>query len=80
MEALREQRVYETYIVLLKGIYKECTGTITLHKKSGKFPIKKGFREKDTIQPKLFTACPDEVISKLDANKWRIFEPLEICG
>lgn len=41
MEAFREQGLEETHIRLLDDIYKQCTGTITLHKNSGKFGINK---------------------------------------
>lgn len=66
VEALRYQGVENTYITLLEDIYSECTGTLILHKKTEKFPIKKGVRQGDTISPKLFTACLEGVFRKLD--------------
>lgn len=42
LKALKEEAIEETYINLLDNIYKDCTGRITLHKQSNKFPIRKG--------------------------------------
>ncbi len=50
----------------MKDIYRDSTATIQLHKKSRKFPIRKGVRQGDTISPKLFTACLEEVFKKLE--------------
>lgn len=36
------ERLKETYIGFLESIYYGCTGTIILHKKSGRLPVKKG--------------------------------------
>ncbi len=64
MQALRQQGVDELYIKELEDIYRDSTPTIQLHKKSRKIPIRKGFKQGDTISPKLFTACLEEIFKK----------------
>ncbi len=66
MQALRQQRDDELYIKVLEDIYRDCMATIQLHKKSRKIPIRKGVRQGDTISPKLFTACLEEIFKKLE--------------
>ena len=61
-KALRRQRVKilgEPYI----------TATVKLHKISDEIAIQKGFRQKDTISPKLFTAVLEEVFKNLEMEK-----------
>lgn len=65
MDALKDQGTRKTYLRLLDDIYEECTGRITLHRQSGKFPIGKEVRQGDTISPKLFTACLESVFRRL---------------
>ena len=65
-QALRRQGIDEPYIRVLEDIYRDSTTTIKLHKKSEKIPIKKGVRQGDTISPKLFTACLEEIFKKLE--------------
>ena len=66
MQALRNQGIEERYVKLLEDIYRGSTATIKLHKTSDKIPIKKGVRQGDTISPKLFTACLEEIFKKLN--------------
>ncbi len=47
-------------------VYSDTTATIKLYKKSRKIPIGKGVRQGDTISPKLFTACLEEIFKKLE--------------
>lgn len=51
---------------LLDDTYEACTGRITLHKQSEKFPIRQGVQQGDTISPELFTACLERVCTKLE--------------
>ncbi len=66
MQGLRKQGVDELYIKILEDIYRDSTATIQLHKKSSKIPIRKGVRQGDTISPKLFRACLEEIFKKLE--------------
>ena len=66
MRAIRNQGVEETYVQVLEDIYSNGTATIMLHKESEKIPIKKGVRQGDTISPKLFTACLEDIFRNLD--------------
>ena len=66
LNAIRQQGVGELYCRILEDIYKEGTAIIKLHKDTGKVPIKKGVRQGDTISPKLFTACLQEIFKKLN--------------
>ncbi len=50
----------------MEDIYRDSTATIQLHKKSRIIPIRKGVRQGDTISPKLFTACLEEIFKKLE--------------
>lgn len=49
MDALKDQGIEKTYLRLLDDIYEECTGKITFHKQSDKFPIRRGVGQEDTI-------------------------------
>ncbi len=66
MQVLRQQGVDELYIKVLEYIHRDSTATILLHKKSRKIPIRKGVRQSDSISPKLFTACFEEIFKKLE--------------
>ena len=68
LETIRKQGVEEAYCRVLEDIYKDGTATIKLHEETNKIPIKKGVRQGDTISPKLFTACLEEIFRKLN---WR---------
>ncbi len=72
MQALRQQGVDELYIKVLEDIYRDNTATIQLHKKSRKIPIRKGVRQGDTISPKLFTACLEEIFKKSEWDDIRL--------
>ena len=66
MQALRKQGIQETYVRTLEDVYTNSTATIKLHKDSERIPIGKGVRQGDTISPKLFTACLEEVFKNLE--------------
>ena len=66
MQAIRRQGVDEIYIRILQDIYHDGTATIKMHRESEKIPIKKGVRQGDTISPKLFTACLEDIFRNLD--------------
>ena len=72
LQALRNQGVEELYVKLFKDIYTECTATLQLHRNSEKIPIRKGVRQGDTISPKLFTACLEEIFKKLNWENFGI--------
>ena len=65
LEAIRNQGVSEVYCRVLEDIYREGTATIKIHTETGKIPFKKGVRQGDTISPKLFTACLEEIFRRL---------------
>ena len=66
LQALRKQGVEELYVKLFEDIYTDSTATLQLHRNSEKIPIKRGVRQGDTISPKLFTACLEEIFKKLN--------------
>ena len=66
MEALDKQGIESRYIELLKTIYKEGYTRTTLHKESRDIPINKGVRQGDTISPKLFTSCLEDIFRSLN--------------
>ena len=68
LRAIRNQGVEEIYCRILEDIYKDGTAAIKVHAETSKIPIKKGVRQGDTISPKLFTACLEEIFRKLE---WR---------
>jgi len=51
---------------ITNAIYQNSTSVIRLHQDSEKFKIKKGVRQGDTISPKLFTACLEEIFKQLE--------------
>lgn len=55
--ALRELAVEEACGGLLEDVYRDCRGSITLHRRIRESAIGKGVRQRDTISLKLFTAC-----------------------
>ena len=64
--SLRTQGISENLIELLEYIYVKGTATIKMHTETNKIKIKRGVRQGDTISPKLFSACLEEVFNKLD--------------
>ena len=66
ISALEKQGIELTYVNMIKNIYENCTSVIRLHKDSEPFQLQKGVRQGDTISPKLFTACLEEVFKQLD--------------
>ena len=65
MNALINQQVPKAYIDILKDIYSGGTSSIRLHKDSDRFVLERGVRQGDTISPKLFTACLEEVFMNI---------------
>jgi ribonuclease HII len=66
LSSLEEQGVEPTYISLLANIYTNCTSHVQLHKESKPINIKKGVRQGDTISPKLFTSCLENIFRSLN--------------
>ena len=61
LRSLKNQGIELPYIHLLKNIYTNCTSTIALNGNKTQFEIRKGVRQGDTISPKLFTSCLEEI-------------------
>ncbi|KAG6926619.1 hypothetical protein G0U57_011657, partial [Chelydra serpentina] len=68
LKALAEQGINTQYISLLKEANTGCTTDITLLETPLHIPIEKGVKQGDTISPKLFTACLEMVMNKIN---WR---------
>ena len=66
LQSLVSQGIELTYIHLLRDIYSNCTSTATLGENSIEINIKRGVRQGDTISPKLFTACLEQVFCNID--------------
>ena len=65
--SIREQGINENYVKIIENIYRNTATIIRLHKDSEKIKINKGVRQGDTISPKLFTACLENIFRKM---KW----------
>ena len=61
LRSLKNQGIELPYIHLLKNIYTNCTSTVALYRNKTQFEIRKGVRQGDTISPKLFTSCLEEI-------------------
>ena len=61
LRSLKNQGTELPYIHLLKNIYTNCTSTVALNGNKTQFEIRKGVRQGDTISPKLFTSCLEEI-------------------
>uniref|UniRef100_K7F154 Reverse transcriptase domain-containing protein n=1 Tax=Pelodiscus sinensis TaxID=13735 RepID=K7F154_PELSI len=68
LKALVEQGINAQYINLLKEANTGCTTGITLLGTPHRIPIEKGVKQGDMISPKLFTACFEMVMNKIN---WR---------
>lgn len=66
MKALQDQGIEQNYINVMWNIYKKSTTSLRLHRESERFHIQRGVRQGDTISPKLFTACLQEIFRTLD--------------
>ena len=72
LNALINQNIPLPYVKLLQHIYDSNTSNIRLHTDSPCFKLNRGVRQGDTISPKLFTACLEEVFKKLNWSKFGI--------
>jgi hypothetical protein len=63
---LTKQGIEKTYITLLEQIYADATAAIKLSTESRSFKLERGVRQGDTISPKLFIACLEDLFRKLD--------------
>ena len=61
LRLLKNQGIELPYIHLLKNIYTNYTSTVALNGKKTQFEIRKDVRQGDTISPKLFTSCLEEI-------------------
>ena len=69
IQTLERQAIHPTYVNLMKHIYSNNFSFIQLHKDSTIFQPHKGVRQGNTILPKLFTACLEEIFKKLVGNE-----------
>ena len=66
LKSLLQQGIEEQYIKLLKDIYSECTPTVHLKNEGIRIHINKGVRQGDTISPKLFTSCLEQIFHSIN--------------
>ena len=69
LQSLVEQGINKEYVELLKDANTRCSTEITLFKSPINIPVGKGVKQGDTISPKLFSACLEMVIRKLNWKK-----------
>jgi len=69
IKALRNARIDQRYINIIKHIQQTATIQIKLHETTGKVKINRGVRQGDIISPKLFTLVLETVFAKLDWDK-----------
>ncbi|KAG6454358.1 hypothetical protein O3G_MSEX008707, partial [Manduca sexta] len=65
-ESLKEQRVNEKYIRVIRSIYSNNKGKIKLETLGKSFPIERGVRQGDPLSPKIFIAILENVINKVE--------------
>uniref|UniRef100_A0A914W5Q0 Metalloendopeptidase n=1 Tax=Plectus sambesii TaxID=2011161 RepID=A0A914W5Q0_9BILA len=66
LQALHRQGFDNDYIALLQELNNDCMTDITLFYKPLRIPIGRGVRQGDTISPKLFTACLEDVFRQME--------------
>lgn len=68
IQALRNQRIENTYVNLLTKIYNHAEASVYLDEQTKTDPvfIRRGVRQGDTISPKLFTAALEEIFKNVD--------------
>ena len=66
LNSLRRQGANEHIVKVLQSFYTKGTAVIRLHKNTEKIKIEKGVRQGDTISPKLFTACLEEIFREVN--------------
>uniref|UniRef100_A0A914WPE5 Reverse transcriptase domain-containing protein n=1 Tax=Plectus sambesii TaxID=2011161 RepID=A0A914WPE5_9BILA len=66
LQALHQQGFDSNYIMLLQKLNNDCTTDIMLFYKPWRIPIGGGVRQGDTISPKLFTACLEDVFRQME--------------
>jgi hypothetical protein len=66
VHSLQRSLVDTSYVEVIKEIYDTATLQVKLHKLSNPVPVKRGVRQGDTISPKLFTSCLEDIFKLLD--------------
>ena len=64
--ALKEQGIRSEYVQLLRALLRDNTTDITLFSNPIRIPVSKGVKQGDTVSPKLFSACLEMVIRRLN--------------
>ena len=69
LNTLQNQGIDQICIDVLARIYENGYAKVDLHKQGNAIPIRRGVRQGDTISPKLFTACLEDIFRKLNWSK-----------
>ena len=62
LQSLRKQGVASQYVDLLREANSGCTTDVSLLSSPIRVPVQKGVKQGDTISPKLFTACLENIM------------------
>ena len=66
LKSLIGQGINNAYVQLMKDIYTGCSSTATQGNSATSISINRGVRQGETISPKLFTACLEQIFKSLD--------------
>ena len=69
LNTLQNQGIDQTYIDVLARLYENGYARLDLHKQGNAIPIRRGVRQGDSISPKLFTACLEDIVRNLNWSK-----------
>ncbi|CAM4690395.1 unnamed protein product [Leuciscus chuanchicus] len=64
--ALQQQGIGDEYVALLQELNSNCATTITLFDRPLNIKVGRGVKQGDTISPKLFTACLEQIFRQLN--------------
>lgn len=66
LNSLQNSRIDHRYTNLIRNIYQNATLIVKTHSETNKVKMKKGVRQGDTISPKLFTLCLEDVFKNFN--------------